>query len=168
MTKIESTAIIEKGAFIGENCYIGHFAIIRPGVVISDYAQIRAHTFIAAKAHIGRGSNVYQFTSVCRDSQIGDSVFVGPGVIMTNTKKIAFKRDYDDISQAPVIGNGAMIGGGVRICPNVKIGENAMIGVGSVLTKDAEPRWVYFGNPAQKIRPVTEEQILKFNEENSC
>jgi len=160
MTKIESTAIIESGAIIGENCYIGHFTFIRPGVIIGDYSEIRAHCVIAAKAQIGRGTNINQFTSVCRDTIIEDYVFIGPGVIMTNTKKIAFRRDYDDISQAPYIEYGAMVGGGTTICPNVRIGKNSSIGAGSLVTKDTEPGYLYFGSPAIKIRKLKPEEIL--------
>jgi acetyltransferase-like isoleucine patch superfamily enzyme len=160
MTRIESTAIIEDGAEIGENCYIGHFAVIRPGVIIGDYSEVRAHTFVAAKAIIGRGTNVNQFTNICRDTVIEDNVFIGPGVIMTNTRKIAFKRDYNDLSQAPYIEYGARIGGGVTICPNVRIGKNCMIGAGSVVTKSTESGWVYYGYPAEKIRVVPKDELL--------
>jgi acetyltransferase-like isoleucine patch superfamily enzyme len=160
MTRIESTAIIEPGAVIGENCYIGHFAVIRPGVIIGDYSEIRAHTFIAAKAKIGRGTNVNQFSNICRDVIIEDNVFIGPGVIMTNTKKIAFRREYDDVSQAPYIEYGARIGGGVTLCPGVRIGKNCVIGAGSVVTKSTESGWIYYGYPAKKIKIVSLDEIL--------
>jgi acetyltransferase-like isoleucine patch superfamily enzyme len=160
MTRIESTAIIERDVRIGNYCYIGHFVFIRPDVVIGDYSQIRAHVVIAAKAKIGNGTNINQFTNICRDTIIEDCVFVGPGVIMTNTKKIAFRRQYNDISQAPYIEYGAMIGGGTTICPGVRIGRNSSIGAGSVVTKDTEPGWLYYGCPARKIRMLTEEEIL--------
>jgi UDP-3-O-[3-hydroxymyristoyl] glucosamine N-acyltransferase len=96
-TKIEKTAIIEPGSYIGENCYIGHFTIIRPGVIIKDNSEVRAHCFIAPNVIIGSNTNIYQFSNICQDSIIEDYVFIGPGVIMTNTRKIAFKRDYEFI-----------------------------------------------------------------------
>ena len=160
MTRIESTAVIEDGAHIGENCYIGHFTFIRPGVVIGDNSEIRAHVVVAAGARIGRYTNVNQFTNICRDTIIEDYVFIGPGVIMTNTKKIAFRRAYNDISQAPYIEYGARIGGGVTICPNVRIGRNCEIGAGSLVTKSTESGWLYYGSPARKIRVVSPEELL--------
>lgn len=153
-TRIEKTAIIEPGAIIGENVYIGHYTIVRPDAIILDNSEIRAHCFIAAGARIGRETNIYQFTNICRDAFIGDKVFIGAGTIMSNTKKIAFKRDYDDICQAPVIHYGARIGVGCVICPNVTIGMNASIGAGSVVTKDCEPEYLYFGSPAKKIKKI--------------
>ena len=161
MNRIESTSIIEPGVIMGDNCYIGHFTVIRPGVIIGDHIEIRAHCFVAADAQIGSYTNINQFTNICRDTIIEDYVFVGPGVIMTNTKKIAFRRDYDDISQAPYIEYGARIGGGTTICPNVRIGRNSLIGAGSVVTKDTEPGYLYLGNPARKIRRVQIGEVLK-------
>jgi len=159
-TRIEKTAIIEPGAIIGENCYIGHYVIIRPGVIIGDNSEIRAHCFIAAKAKIGSGTNIYQFSNICRDAIIEDNVFIGQGVVMTNTKKIAFKRVYDDISQAPYIEYGARIGGGVTICPNVIIGRNSTIGAGSVVTGSTDPNFLYYGNPAKKIKMIGDDEVI--------
>jgi acetyltransferase-like isoleucine patch superfamily enzyme len=159
--RIESTAIIEEDVIIGDRCYIGHFTFIRPRVIIGDDTEVRAHCVIAADAKIGNRININQFTNICRDTIIEDCVFIGPGVIMTNTKKIAFRRGYDDISQAPYIEYGARVGGGVTICPNVRIGRNSTIGAGSVVTKDTEPGYLYVGNPARKIRKVQIGEILK-------
>jgi acetyltransferase-like isoleucine patch superfamily enzyme len=160
--RIEETSVIETDFMnLGKGCYIGHFTFIRPRVIIGDYSEIRAHCVIAADARIGSYTNINQFTNVCRDTIIEDYVFIGPGVIMTNTKKIAFKRDYDDISQAPYIEYGSRIGGGVTICPAVRIGRNSLIGAGSVVTKDTEPGYLYVGNPARKIRRVQLGEMLK-------
>ena len=79
---------------------------------------------------------------------------------MTNTKKIAFRRDYDDISQAPYIEYGARIGGGVTIAPNVRIGRNSSIGAGAVVTKDTVPGWLYVGVPAKAVRILRPEENL--------
>lgn len=159
--RIENTAVIQDEVVLGVGCYIGHFVFIRPRVIIGDYSEIRAHVVVAADARIGSYTNINQFTNICRDTIIEDYVFIGPGVIMTNTKKIAFRRDYDDISQAPYIEYGAMIGGGVTICPNVRIGRNSSVAAGSVVTRDTEPEYLYVGSPAKKIRRLTDEEILK-------
>jgi len=160
MRRIEDTAVIQEGVVLGIDCYIGHFAFIRPRVVIGDYSEIRAHVVVASDATIGKHTNVNQFTNICRDTIIEDYVFIGPGVIMTNTKKIAFNRDYEDISQAPYIEFGAMIGGGVTICPNVRIGRNSSVGAGSTVTRDTEAGYLYYGTPAKKIRKLSPEEIL--------
>ena len=160
MTKIESTAIIEPGAIIGENCYIGHFTVIRPDVMIGDNSHVRAHCFIAAGARIGNDIQVMQFSNICRGCIIEDKVFVGMGCITTNTRKIAFLRDYEDIAESPHIEYGARIGAGVTILPGVIIGRNSVVGAGSVVTKNTKPEYIYIGNPARLVRRVPKDELL--------
>jgi UDP-2-acetamido-3-amino-2,3-dideoxy-glucuronate N-acetyltransferase len=160
MTKIEPTAIIEDGVEIGENCYIGHFTIIRPGVVIGDNSEVRANCFIAPNAKIGNNTNIYQYSNICQDAIIEDYVYIGPKVLFTNTRKIAFKREYEFSCTPPYVEYGTRIGGGVILCPNVRVARNCMIGAGSVVTKSTEAEWVYFGNPAVKKRRVPEDELL--------
>jgi UDP-2-acetamido-3-amino-2,3-dideoxy-glucuronate N-acetyltransferase len=160
MTKIESTAIIEENVKIGKDCYIGHFTIIRPGVVIGDNSEIRAHCFIAPNAKIGNNTNIYQYSNICQDAIIEDCVYIGPKVLFTNTRKIAFNRNYDFICTPPYVEYGVRIGGGVVLCPNVRLRKNCMIGAGAVVTKDTEEGWMYVGNPAKKIRLVNQEELI--------
>jgi len=159
-TKIESTAIIEPGAIIGENCYIGHYTVIRPGAIIGDYSHVRAHCFIAAEAEVGKNTQIMQFSNICRNCRVGDEVFVGMGCMTTNTRRIAYRRDYPDINEPPVIMRAVRIGARVTILPGVIIGENSVIGAGSVVTKDTDPEWVYIGNPAKKIKLVPMGEII--------
>ena len=159
-TRIEKTAIIEPGAIIGENCYIGHFTIIRPGAIIGDYSEVRANCFVGANAKIGKHTNINQLSSICQYIDIGDYVFIGPGLITTNTKRIAFNREYDGETNAPKILYGARIGGGVTLLPGVIIGENALIGAGSVVTKSVGYRSINVGVPAKEIGLVSIEEII--------
>ena len=142
-TRIESTAIIEPGAYIGKDCYIGHFAVIRPGVYVGDRSHVRAHCFIAEGAQIGKDTQIMQFSNICRGCVVGDEVFVGMGCMTTNTRKIAYRRNYVDIAEPPLIMRAARIGARVTILPGVKIGENSVIGAGSVVTKDTDPEFIY-------------------------
>jgi len=162
MSKIESTAVIEPGASIGENCYIGHFVVIRPEAIIGNNSHVRAHCFIAAEAEIGSYVQVMQLSNICRNCIIEDRVFVGMGCMTTNTKKIAYLREYEDRNTPPIIKYGAIIGAGVTILPGVTIGENSSIGAGSVITRDTEPEYLYYGNPAKKIRKLSSEEILSW------
>jgi len=162
MKIIEYTAIIEEGAIIGENCYIGHYTVIRPGAIIGDHSHVRAHCFIAADAEIGKYVQVMQFSNICRNCIIEDKVFVGMGCMTTNTRNIAYLRDYEDVNTPPRICYGSRIGAGVKILPGITIGENCLIGAGSVVTHNTKPRKVYVGVPARYIGEVREEEILKW------
>lgn len=159
-TRIESTAVIEEGAHIGQDCYIGHYAVIRPGVYVGDRSHVRAHCFIAEGAQIGKDTQIMQFSNICRGCVVGDEVFVGMGCMTTNTRKIAYRRSYVDIAEPPLIMRAARIGARVTILPGIKIGENSVIGAGSVVTKDTDPEWIYIGNPARRIKIVPIEEII--------
>ena len=160
MTKIENTAIIEPGAIIGENCYIGHYTVIRPGAMIGDHSHVRAHCFIAAEAEIGRHTQIMQFSNICRNAVVEDEVFVGMGCMTTNTKKIAYRRSYEDVNEPPTIKRGVRIGAGVTILPGVVIGENCVVGAGSVVTKSTKGGYLYYGNPAKLIRKLSQEELI--------
>lgn len=159
--RIESTAIVEDGAILGVDCYIGHFAVIRPRAIIGDRSHVRAHCFIAAEAEIGKDTQIMQFSNICRNAVVEDKVFVGMRCMTTNTRTIAYQREYEDINTPPRICYGARIGASVVILPGVTIGENCFIGSGSVVTKDTEPGYIYIGVPAKKIKRVPPEEILK-------
>jgi UDP-2-acetamido-3-amino-2,3-dideoxy-glucuronate N-acetyltransferase len=160
MTKIESTAVVEDGVIIGEDCYIGHFTLIRKGVVIGHHSQIRSHCYIGEDVKIGNYVMIRPFSDICLGTVIEDKVFIGMNCITTNTRKIAYLRDYEDICEAPTIGRAARIGSGVTILPGVFVGENSLVGAGSVLTKDVDPRCVYIGVPAKYVKEVPKEELL--------
>jgi len=159
-TVVERTAIIESGAEIGEGCYIGHYAVIRPGVKIGNHSQIRAHCFIAADAIIGEHTQIMQFSNICRECYIGNYVFVGMGCMTTNTKIIAYKRDYKDIAEPPIIRYGARIGARVTILPGVDIASNTLIGAGSLVSKSTMAGRMYMGHPAKDIGKVPKGELI--------
>lgn len=160
MTKIESTAIVEEGAVIGEDCYIGHFTLIRKGAVIGHHTQIRSHCYIGENVKIGNYVMIRPFSDICLGTIIHDKVFIGMNCITTNTRKIAYLREYDDICEAPEISFGARVGSGVTILPGVLIGENCLIGAGSVVTRTTESNGVYIGVPAVYVKEVPEDELL--------
>jgi putative colanic acid biosynthesis acetyltransferase WcaF len=51
--------------------------------------------------------------------------------------------------------DGAWVGAFAKIGPGVTVGEEAIVTLGSVLLKDAEPRGIYTGNPAVRVRERT-------------
>lgn len=75
MSKIHQTAIIEKGAKIGENVEIGPYSIIGPNVTIHDEAIIKSHVVIEGHTTIGRSTTIYQFSSIGSPTQ--DKKFKG-------------------------------------------------------------------------------------------
>lgn len=160
MTKIESTAIIEEGAEIGTDCYIGHFTLIRKGAKIGNNSQIRSHCYIGEDVVIGNRVMVRPFSDMCKGTIIEDDVFIAMNCITSNTRKIAYLRPYKDINTPPKICRGARIGVGVTILPGVIIAENSLVGGGSVVTKNTTPEGMYIGVPAEYKGKVQEDELI--------
>ncbi|WP_159567625.1 gamma carbonic anhydrase family protein [Budvicia diplopodorum] len=60
-----------------------------------------------------------------------------------------------------VIGNRSLIGMGSRVLDGAVIGDDVMLGAGSLVApgKHLESGYLYLGNPARRIRPLTPEEI---------
>ncbi len=63
-TNIHSTAIIEKGAQLGENVTIGPFSIIGPNVTIGDGNRIDSHVSIDGHTKIGDDNHFFPYCSI--------------------------------------------------------------------------------------------------------
>ena len=157
---IEYTAVIEPGSSIARDCYIGHFTLVRSGVVIGVHSEVRAHCFIAPNVWIGEDVAIMQFSNIGEGTTIFEQVYIGAMCMITNTNRIKHGRDFELIKTPCAIGRAARIASRVTLLPGVVIGENALIGAGSLVTKDIPARQVWMGHPARYVRDVPEEEIL--------
>lgn len=87
--------------------------------------------------------------------ELGRNVGLGPEVmIVTSTHRIGpggevhRHQEYYDVR----IGDGVWVGARATILPGVTIGEGAVIAAGAVVAKDCEPRGLYGGVPARRLR----------------
>lgn len=115
------------GCIIGEDCNIGAFAEIGPGVVIGNRCRIAAHAFI------------------CHGVTIEDDVFIGPRVTFTNDK-----YPPSDNWGKILVKHHAAIGAGAVILPDVTINSYALVGAGSVVSKDVYANTKVMGVPARR------------------
>lgn len=116
------------GCRIGNNCNIGAFVEIGPGVVIGNDVRIAAFCFIPEGV------------------TIEDGCFIGPRVTFCNDR---FPPSSKDQWEPILVRRGASIGAHSVILPGVTIGERAMIGAGSVVTRDVPDREIVCGQPAK-------------------
>jgi len=136
-TKIWAFCHICKDAKIGKNCVIAEGVYIGPNVIIGDNCRIQNRSLIYAGV------------------EIGNDVFIGPGVVTTND---IFPRlpgaDWTSRFRKTLIKDGASLCANTTIVCGITIGEKSMVGAGSVITKNTEDGYLYFGNPAKKIRKI--------------
>ena len=127
---ISDVARVIGDVVIGDNCYIGHGAILR-----GDYGRIE----------IGDGTAVEEGVIIHAPpndvDKIGEKVTIGHGAVV----------------HGKYIGNQAVIGMGAVISLWSEIGEWAIVAEGSVvkMKQIIPPKVVASGNPAKIIREVT-------------
>ena len=127
---------------IGSGADIGPFARMRPGCEIGDNVHI-GNFVETKKSKLARGVKAGHLAYM-GDSEIGENVNVGAGVITCN---------YNGVRKSLTrIGAGAFIGSDSTLVAPVTIGEGAYIGAGSCITKDV---------PADSLAVARAHQIVK-------
>ena len=124
------------GCKIGDGSFVGPFVEIQSKAIIGKNCRIQSHSFI------------------CSLVEIGDSCFIGHGVIFTNDVFKSGTPSPDPNAWLPtIVGQNVSIGSGATILP-VKIADGIVIGAGAVVTKDLTIKGIYVGNPAKLLRKL--------------
>ena len=144
------TAIIDKGATIGNNSKIWHFSHIM-NATIGENCNLGQNVFVANNVILGNNIKVQNNVSIYEGVVCEDDVFIGPSVVFTNVINprsfIERKQEY----KKTLLKRGATIGANATIICGNTIGEYALIGAGAVVTKDIKPFALMIGNPARQI-----------------
>ena len=133
-TYISETAIVIGNVEIGDNCYIGHGAVLR-----GDYGKIV----------IGNGTAVEE--AVVIHAPPGETGYIGNKVTLGHGAVIHGKN----------IGDNAVIGMGAILSIMSDIGEGAIVAEGSVvkMRQNIEAMKVAAGNPAAVVRDIREKDM---------
>lgn len=133
-TYVSETAIVIGNVKIGDNCYIGHGAILR-----GDYGRIE----------IGSETAVEE----------GVIVHVPPGLVGKIGKRVTF--GHGAIIHSEDIGDGAVIGMGAVVSIGAKIGAGSIVAEGAVVKMNqvVPENVVVAGNPSKVIREIEEKDI---------
>ena len=95
----------------------------------------------------------------------GDNVLIGPqcGFYTALHPLDKAQRDAKLEAAYPIhVGDSVWFGGSCVVLPGVTIGSNSVIGAGSVVTHDIPANVVAAGNPCRVLRPITEEDRLRY------
>ena len=150
------SAVVDKGAIIGDNTNIWHFSHVMPNAVIGQNCNIGQNVFIDNDVVIGNGVKIQNNVSVYNGVTCEDAVFLGPSVVFTNVinprsainRKAEFKKT--------IVRRGATIGANATIICGIEIGQYGMVGAGAVVTKSVKAFALVVGNPAKQIGWVSE------------
>jgi len=148
---VHPTAIVDDGAFIGENTRIWHWAHVSSGAKIGSGCSLGQNVYIGSRGIVGNGVKIQNNVSVYDDVIIEDDVFCGPSCVFTNVVNPRAFVVRKDEYLVTVIKKGASLGANCTIVCGSTVGEFAFIGAGATVTKDVAPFALMVGTPARQI-----------------
>jgi UDP-2-acetamido-3-amino-2,3-dideoxy-glucuronate N-acetyltransferase len=139
----------------------GHY--IDSTAEIGEGTKIGAGHDIARDVVIGKNCLIQCHVSIPVGTLIGDRVFIGPGVKMSNDKYIlGIDAENDRHLRPPRIDDDVRIGLGALIGAGVRLGQGCVIGQGANVVKSVDPYTLVIGDPARFYARVDEKgQIIQ-------
>jgi UDP-N-acetylglucosamine acyltransferase len=146
---IDSRAIIDPSATIGENVSIGPWTVIGPDVVIGDNCQIASHVVIRGPSVIGANNKVYQFATIGDDTPdlkykgeptklimgdnnvIREGVTIHRGTVQDRSETVIGNNNllmaYAHVGHDSVIGNHVIMVNNSSLAGHVTVGDWAIL-----------------------------------------
>jgi len=147
---IDSRAIIDPAATIGDNVSVGPWSIIGPNVEIGDNCDIASHVVIKGPSKIGANNKIYQFSTVGEDTPdlkykgedtrlvIGDNNVIREGVTIhrgTVQDKGETLIGNDNLLMAYAhIGHDSVVGNHVIMVNNSSLAGHVTLGDWAILS----------------------------------
>ena len=161
-----SSAVIDKGAIIGNNTRIWHFSHIMTNCKIGENCNIGQNVVVSPEVVLGKNVKVQNNVSIYTGVICEEDVFLGPSMVFTNVMNPRSAVNRKNEYLKTVVRRGASIGANATIVCGHDIGEFAFIGAGAVVTKTVAPYALMVGNPARQLGWMSEYgQRLVFNNE---
>jgi acetyltransferase-like isoleucine patch superfamily enzyme len=154
---VRSHTVLYSGVEIGHHSQTGHHVVIRENTKVGHHSVIGTGVKVEMNTIIGNHSVAESQAHITGNMIIEDYVFVGPGVITTNDKRMLWRRSGSGTDLVgPTLRWGCRIGGGAVLMPGVTIGREAIVSAGAVVTADVPDRYLAAGNPARALCLVTQ------------
>lgn len=161
--RIVDSADVSPGATVGEGSSIWHLAQVREDAVLGRNCIIGRGAYVGTGVTMGDNCKVQNYALVYEPAQLGDGVFIGPAVVLTNdtyprainadgTQKSA--HDWEPVGVT--VERGASIGARATCVAPVTIGAWATVAAGAVVVKDVPAFALVAGVPARRIGWVGE------------
>ncbi len=138
-------------AVVGNGCYVGPFARLRPKAEIKDGAKIG--NFCEVKnSVIGEGTKVNHLAYV-GDADVGKDCNIGCGAIFVNYN--------GKVKNRTKIGDNCFIGSNCNIISPVKVEDNSYICAGTTITENVNEDSFVIGRVRQEVKEKRAHQYLK-------
>ena len=117
---ISKMAFISDKATLGEDCYVGDFAVIEAGAVIGDGAKIYPQVYVGDGVKIGAGTTLYPGVKIYEGCRVGANCIIHAGAVIGADGFGFLPKPDGTFDKIPQLGN-------VVIEDNVEIGANTCI-----------------------------------------
>jgi acetyltransferase-like isoleucine patch superfamily enzyme len=158
VARIAENASVSAAAILKDGVSVWDFSQVRENAVIGDNSIIGSYAYIDANVRIGTNCKIQNRALIYDPAIIHDGVFIGPGAILTNDKNPRSVSTAGQIKGASdwektgvEIFEGASIGAGAICIAPVTIGRWAVVGAGSVVSKDVTDHALVVGNPGRQV-----------------
>ncbi|MDJ1137606.1 acyltransferase [Streptomyces iconiensis] len=145
-------------ALVGDGTTVWELAQIREGAVLGEDCVVGRGAYVGAGVRIGARSKLQNFALVYEPAELGEGVFVGPAVVLTNDRNPRSvdpegtpKRAGDWEAVGVTVGEGASLGARSVCVAPVRVGRWAMVAAGAVVTADVPDHALVVGVPARRV-----------------
>ena len=147
---IHPTAVVDKGAKVGDNTAIWHWTHVCSGAQIGVNCSFGQNVFIGNDVRVGNNVKVQNNVSIYDKVWLDDDVFCGPSMVFTNVMNprahISRKKEF----KPTIVKKGATLGANCTIICGVVIGHYAFVAAGAVITKDVKSFALVTGVPGKQ------------------
>jgi UDP-2-acetamido-3-amino-2,3-dideoxy-glucuronate N-acetyltransferase len=166
---IHPTAVIDKGAIIGNGTKIWHFCHLMSKSEIGNNCTLGQNVFVGNNVVLGNNVKVQNNVSLYTGVICHDDVFIGPSVVFTNVINPRSEINRIDEFKQTRISKGVTLGANSTIICGITIGKYAFIGAGAVVTKNIPDYALVVGNPAKQNGWMSEAGAkLQFNKNDEA
>src|SRR6516164_9004523 len=142
---IHPTAVVEKGAKVGNFTKVWFFAHVAPGAVIGENCSLGQNTYVEWNAIVGNACRLGNSVSIYSHVELEDFVFCAPYMVFTH---ISFPRaavNRHAVFKKTLVRTGTTLGANSTVVPDVTCGVGTFLAAGSTLTKSSRD-WSLMGD----------------------
>lgn len=156
--RVVDSADVSPDAEIGDGSSIWHLAQVREKVRMGAGCIVGRGAYIGTGVRMGDNCKVQNYALVYEPAVLGDGVFIGPAVVLTNdtfpravNPDGSLKSAHDWEPVGVTVEDGASIGARAVCVAPVRIGRWATVAAGAVVTRDVPAHALVAGVPARRI-----------------
>ena len=152
------SADVSSEAYVGDGSSLWHLCQVREGAVLGHNCVVGRGAYIGSGVRMGDNCKVQNYALVYEPARLGDGVFIGPAVVLTNdtypravNPDGSLKSGEDWEAVGVVVEDGASIGARAVCVAPVTVGAWAMVAAGAVVTSDVPQHALVVGVPARQV-----------------